>query len=219
MSHITITQNVADVVPYLGRGRVIAFPTGTSYGFAADALQGWALQRLRNLKARPTEKTFTVFAAPKLWPTFFALTEQEERLLSQFANKPLTLLVRPTKALVHLAQDGLVGVRVIDHPLMQQLAEAVDVPLTATSANRAGQPPCYSTQQIEEVFKNPLPDEILNEDDPRGASGTTYDLALAAILDGGTLPERPATTIAKVHSNQIRIVREGALSLTELSQN
>jgi len=205
------------VVPYLTSGRLVAFPTGTSYGLAADTLQGWALQRLRNIKQRPAEKTFTVFMREELYPDFLQLTDEELALLTQMANQPLTLLVKPTDELAHLAQDGLVGLRVIDHPLMEQLAAIVDVPLTATSANLAAQPPCYSPAEIEHLFSNPLPNDRLGEVDPRGAAGTTFDLSLAAILDGGVLPKRDPTTIAKIERGKITIMRQGALTEKELS--
>lgn len=216
MAYITIAQNVTDAARYLTEGRIVAFPTGTSYGLAADATQGWALQRLRNLKQRPAEKTFTVFMREELWDHFLILTGAERRLLKKMANQPLTLLVQPAGNLDHLAQDGLIGLRVIDHPLMQQLADATEVPLTATSANRTAESPCFCPADIERAFTNPLPDQYLSETNPRGASGTTYDLSLAAILDGGVLPSNPPTTIAKVDSGAISIVREGALSLNDL---
>jgi L-threonylcarbamoyladenylate synthase len=195
----------------------VAFPTGTSYGLAADTLQGWALQRLRNLKNRPTEKTFTVFMRAGLYNEFLYLTAFEQALLTKMAQQPLTLLVKPTDDLAHLAQEGLIGLRVIDHPLMQALADAVDVPLTATSANRHGQPPCFSPREIERIFTNPLPDDQLGEENPRGATNTTYDLSLSGILDGGDLPTKKPTTIAKVVGDTIEIIRKGPVSIEQLT--
>lgn len=217
MQFITITQNVSELTPSLAAGRLVAFPTGTSYGLAADTQQGWALQRLRNLKNRPTEKTFTVFMKASLYDQFLQLTGQERNLLEKMTNQPLTLLVKPASDLAHLAQDGLVGLRVIDHPLMQALADAVDVPLTATSANRQGGEPCFSPADIERVFSNPLPDDQLGEENPRGAANTTYDLSLAGILNGGELPQKPPTTIAKFVGGTITIVRPSSLIISDLT--
>ncbi len=216
VSYLTVTQTVGSLVPYLAEGRIVAFPTGTSYGLAVDALQGWALQRLRNLKGRPQEKTFTVFMRKNLYHKFLQLTSAEEELLEKMVGKPLTLLVKPTPELVHLAQKGRVGLRVIDHPLMQQLVDTVEVPLTATSANRAGQPPLFSSADIQKEFTNPLPNDRLGEENPRGAAGTTFDLSLAAILDGGILSTKKPTTIAKVVGEKIEIIRLGELSEKDL---
>lgn len=211
MSSITITQDVAQAARLIRAGRLVAFPSGTSYGLAADTQQGWALQRLRNLKMRPATKTFTVFMRDELWDKFLLLRDEERRLLNKMAQQPLTLLVRPAKSLAHLVHDDLIGLRVIDHPLMEQFAQAVGTPLTATSANRSGEPVCFSPDDIERAFANPLPKAQLHEDEPRGASGTTYDLSLAAILDGGLLPPRPPTTIARLDGIRATIIRPGSL--------
>src|SRR3989344_1711320 len=113
MSFITVTKVAEDTVAYLRSGRLVAFPTGTSYGLAADALEGWALQRLRNIKQRPSEKAFTIFMRESLYADFLRLTDDERRLLTTMAGTPLTLLVKPTNELQHLVQDDLIGLRVI----------------------------------------------------------------------------------------------------------
>lgn len=185
-------------------GRVVAFPTGTAYGLAADALQGFALQRLRNLKNRPTEKSFTIFLRETLWHEFFDLTLEEKKLLHANKNQPLTLLVHPKSSLEHLAQDGLVGLRVSDHPLMQELADEFTGPLTATSANKSGEEPCYSPDAIEKTFPWLID------------THETYDLSLAAIIDAGVLPPNSPTTIARLDGDKITILRPGKLTKEKL---
>lgn len=193
------------------QGRLVAFPTGTSYGLAADALQGFALQRLRNLKGRPGKKSFSVFMRDALWDKHLSLTAAEQAVCREFAGRPLTVLVKPRSSLSHLARDGRIGLRLVDHPLMDQLALSVDVPLTATSANRSGESPCFSPACVRVAFPNPLPDDRLGEADPRGASQTTYDLSLGAILDGGELPRSLPSTIARITNGRVHIIRPGAL--------
>ena len=195
-----VTNNIQDAVRVIREGRVVAFPTGTSYGLAVDTQQGFALQRLRNLKKRPEEKSFTVFMKESLWQEYLELAPGEKEALAKYAGKALTLLVKPKMLLEHLAQEGLVGLRVIDHPLMQELADAVSVPLTATSANVAGQEPCYATDCILKSF-------------PGRIDETTYDLSLGCILDGGALSKSEPSTIAKLVDGKIEVIRQGALSL------
>lgn len=191
-------------VELLREGRLVAFPTGTAYGLAADTLQGFALQRLRNLKARPTAKSFTVFLKEELWDDYFALTTEERQLLQSNRHQPLTLLVHPKSSLQHLVKDDRVGLRVIDHPLMQSLADEFGGPLTATSANKSGQPPCYSPDEIEKAFPY-----LIDEHN-------TYDLSLAAILDAGALPANPPTTVVALDSTNITIYRQGKLTANDL---
>ena len=193
------TTDVSRAASYIQEGRVVAFPTGTSYGLAADALQGHALQRVRNLKKRPAEKTFTIFLDQSLWADHLNLREDEEKFLMRYPNTALTLLVKPKESLMHLAQDGLIGIRVIDHPMMRELAEYTRVPLTATSANISGESACYDTKCIESSFP--------------GRVDTTYDLSLACILDSGVLRPGLVSTIVKLDGEKITIVRQGALVL------
>ncbi len=197
--YLVLTQDPRLAAQFITEGRIVAFPTGTAYGLAADALQGHALQRLRNLKDRPNDKTFTVFIAPTLLDQFFIATALEKRVLEKFSGKALTLLLTPRPSLAHVAQEERVGLRLIDHPLMAALAEATAVPLTATSANRSGQLPCYSPASIQEQFPGKL-DE------------TTYDLSLAAILDAGELPPQQPSTIARLDNHNVVIIRQGELT-------
>lgn len=199
--YTTITKNVAEAARFIKEGRIVAVPTGTAYALACDALQGHALQRLRTLKQRPQEKTFTVFISEQAMYPYINIWIQEQKLWDKYAGQPLTLLVEPKEPLKHLAQDGRVGLRMIDHPLMQALADAVQRPLTATSANVSGQPAAYS------------PDDILKQLPGVQEDGTTYNLSLAAILDGGTLPPNPPTTIARLDGEKITIIRQGVLQL------
>ena len=214
--YAAITSDVERAVNTIAAGRVVAFPTGTSYGLAVDALQGHALQRLRNIKLRPQEKTFTVFMKPALWHKYLNLTAEETDFLHQHQNQAITLLVEPRQSLMHLSQNGRLGLRVIDHPIMEALADAVNVPLAATSANISGQAACHDLQCLEKSFPGKLTDELLkvHEDrDPRGSQGTTYDLSLGCILDGGTLPVSKPSTIVKLAGANIGIVRPGKVQL------
>lgn len=214
--HPPIIRDISTAAKFISAGRVVAFPTGTFYGLAANTLEGFALQRLRNLKNRPNEKTFTIFLADKIWKKHLDLTDLEKKLLVNTTKKPLTLLVKPRPSLQHLAQNNLIGLRVIDHPVMEELAEKTLLPLTATSANKASGTPCSSPQCIQTTFPGLLPDNQINETDPSGASKTTYDLSLAAIIDGGQLPPTKPTTIAQLSNQTIRIIRPGSLSLDEI---
>jgi L-threonylcarbamoyladenylate synthase len=197
--YILKTTNIDDVAQFIVQGRVVAFPTGTAYGLAVDALQGHAIQRLRNLKQRPQEKTFTIFLDQSLWDEYLDITNEEKNLLTRYANTALTVLVKPKESLMHLAQDGVIGLRVIDHLMMRDLAERAQVPLTATSANISGQVACYDVASIEKSFP--------------GRIGTTYDLSLAAILDGGDLRQGTQSTIVKIKNGNLEIVRQGSLML------
>ncbi len=199
-----VTKNVQIAANVIADGRVVAVPTGTSYGLAANALAGHSLQRVRNLKKRPQEKPLSVFMADELWDTYLDLLPEERIFLRQHAATALTLLVSPKEPLMHLAHEGKVGLRMIDHPIMERLAEITQLPLTATSANIAGKDACYDVKCITESFP--------------GKDGTTYDLSLGCILDAGSLPHKKISTIAQITQSGIRIIRQGLLVVHTSSQ-
>lgn len=198
--YIDTTKDIRKSVAMLREGRLVAFPTGTSYGLAADALQGHALQRLRNIKKRPDEKTFTVFLDTSKWDEFLKLSSSEKEFLTARQKQPLTLLVEPNKTLMHLAQNNLIGLRVVDHPLMEELAAAYLSPLTATSANISGEEACFSSTCIQQKF-------------PGKINETTYDLSLGCILDAGELLPSQPSTIVQLINDDPKIIRPGAFEL------
>lgn len=207
-----ITTDIAQAVDIIRQGRVVAFPTGTSYGLAADALQGHALQRVRNMKHRPIEKALTVFMAPELYDTYLKLTSEEQDFLQSHEGQAITLLVTPSPTLKHLSQDGRLGLRFIDHPVMAQFAKAAQVPMTATSANVSDTPACLDPDCIIKNFPGLLSDELLSWYEPdqiQGATHSTYDLSLGCILDGSTLPPSQPSTIIKVENSTPHIIRPG----------
>ncbi len=205
--HTLITTDISKAVASITKGRIVAFPTGTSYGLAADTQQGFALQRLRNIKQRPGEKTFTISMKEELWPTFLDMSKIEKEAVETLRGLAVTILLRPQPNLYHLAQDGLVGLRMIDNRLMKNFLDAVNVPVTATSANISGQPACFSAQAVEQVFTGKR-DE------------TTYDLSVGAILDGGQLPNVASSTIIQFDTarQKISIKRPGVVTPTVLAQ-
>ncbi len=195
--YATRTNDIQVAANMIREGRIVAFPTGTSYGLAVNALSGHALQRLRNSKKRPKEKTFSIFLTESLWDKYLDLSQEDRDILERYQHTALTLLVSPKKSLEHLAQDGLVGLRVIDNGIMQQLADETKLPLTATSANISGQDACCTVDEIEAA----LP----------ARDGTTYDLSLGCILDGGDLKKGHVSTVARYTDGKMSIIRQGSL--------
>lgn len=190
-----ITNDLNKVVNSINDNAVVAFPTGTVYGLAVNALSKQALSALRILKKRPKEKTFTVFLNSFLIDEFFEVTPQEKKIIDRAKNMPLTILLKPKEALRHLALDGRVGLRSIDNPLMEALSEAVSFPLTATSANIAGQEPCLTPTCVAES----LPD-------------------IELIYGHTELSASEPSTIVVLNGNDLRIVRAGSISQADLNK-
>ncbi len=183
----------------LREGGLVAFPTETVYGLAANAADLAALERLRELKDRP-ERPFTVHLGRAEHVQWFvpAPPEQAQRLIEKCWPGPLTLVLPCEGGFGRadwrgledrLCYEGAVALRCPAHPVSEGLLSAADVPVVAPSANLAGHPPATSG------------DEVL------AALEGRVDL----LLDAGATRWRQSSTIIRFDAEgRFEILREGA---------
>ncbi len=127
----------------LAEGGLVAFPTETVYGLAADATNGRAIARLYAAKGRPHFNPLiahvTGAEAARRLATFDTVAE---RLAAAFWPGPLTLVLPEVAGcgVSDLATAGLdtIAVRAPDHPVAQKILAALGRPMVAPSANRSG---------------------------------------------------------------------------------
>ena len=134
---------VAEAARLLRAGDVIALPTETVYGLAADATNGTAVARIFEAKGRPRFNPLISHLADAGDASLHGdLDETAQRLAAAFWPGPLTLVVpfAPSTPISALARAGLdtVALRVPSHPLARAVIRASGVPLAAPSANRSG---------------------------------------------------------------------------------
>lgn len=126
----------------LRRGGLVAIPTETVYGLAANALDSLAIARIFEAKKRPHFDPLIVHISDAAQVTRYAkgYPESARRLAEQFWPGPLTLVLPRTDLIPELVTAGgtTVALRVPDHPLTQQLLRLLDFPLAAPSANPFG---------------------------------------------------------------------------------
>ncbi|NWG06301.1 MAG: threonylcarbamoyl-AMP synthase [Chloroflexi bacterium] len=180
----------------LKNGGLVAFPTDTVYGVGALAFDGRAVESIYTAKDRPAEKAIPVLIADEsdLEKVGVDIPAIAHRLATRFWPGPLTVLVpkKPTLPESVSATDT-VGVRIPDHAVTRALLRAAG-PMAVTSANISGQP---SPSTAEDVFAQ------LNGRIP-------------LIIDGGKTPGGTPSTLVDCTGENIRILREGPLSLEEL---
>ena len=178
-------------VDAIRRGDVVAFPTDTLYGLASDPRDEDAVAAVFAVKRRAAEKTVALVAASLAQAEMLVtLSDQARRLARYFWPGPLTLVV-PASADVAgsvLSDERLIGIRVPDHEVARALAEQCGHPLTATSANRSGQPATAD------------PDDVARQ-----------LLDVAVLVDAGRSPGGPPSTVVDASTSELRLVREGAL--------
>ncbi len=180
----------------LRSGGVVAVPTDTVYGLAADARSEQATQALFALKGRPRTLELPVLvasAADALSLAALPARPRLEVLAAAFWPGALTVVVeRAPGAGLHLGGDpATVGLRVPDQALVRELAARVG-PLAVTSANRHGEQPCTSAEEARRLV-----------------GGAAF------VLDGGCCAGRPSTVVTLV--GQVpRLVRPGPVPLEDV---
>ncbi len=185
----------------LRTGAVVAMPTDTVYGLAADPSQPRAVAHLFSLKNRPTEVALPVLVdgQEQVGAVAGRLDRAAGHLAGRYWPGPLTLVVPRRRTFTAdlggpPAARHTVGLRWPDHPVVRALCRGLG-PLVVTSANRHRGPPATSADEVAAIFV-----------------GTDE---LAVILDGGTCDGTPSTVV-ECRGPAIRCLREGSIPWHEL---
>jgi 5-(carboxyamino)imidazole ribonucleotide mutase len=196
MPDVAVIEEAVDV---LLDGGVIALPTDTVYGLAADATNPAAVAKLYEIKQRSADKPVAVLIdSTRMFRTLVTeLPEGVEALLERHWPGPLTLVARKRKAALQaISRDMSLGLRMPDSVVALGLISMLGRPVAATSANLPGQAPARTAQEIAERF------------------GDQLDL----ILDAGPAPETGDSTVLTVMETPFRILREGPVTRAILQE-
>lgn len=158
----------SEIVEKLKQDQVIAYPTEAVFGLGCNPNSEQAVRSLLKLKQRPEEKGLILIAPDK---RFFLpyideskLTEKEWQRFKQIYDKAITW-VMPAKASLPTYLTGkfsTIALRLCKVPAVVQLCEATGFPLTSTSANLTGLPPCRTAQEVISQFGQDFP--VLNQE-------------------------------------------------------
>lgn len=206
---------IGRAVAVLQRGGLVAFPTETVWGIAADAGCAPAVARLRAFKGRETTQPISLLVSgpDALGPLACELDARASALIEAFWPGPLTLIL-PCRGVGLAAglvnRDGGLGIRCSPHPVAAALAgaaaEAGLGPLTATSCNAHGALPAQTREQARRVCSggDVAPIVIESGDDAHGAApSSVLDLCSrpARLLRAGALPERAILDVLEKFSD------------------
>lgn len=176
------------------KGEVVAIPTETVYGLAANAFDEKAIQKIFAIKNRPLYNPLIVHIKSIAYLEEVAndIPPLARKLAETFWPGPLTLVLPKRGNIPDIVTSGkgTVGVRVPSHPLTQELLNQLDFPLAAPSANPFG----YISPTTAEHVKKQLGDKI------------------QLILDGGNCEKGIESTIVGFENNKPILYRVGAIS-------
>jgi tRNA threonylcarbamoyl adenosine modification protein (Sua5/YciO/YrdC/YwlC family) len=211
------------VLSALRAGGVIIFPTDTAYGFGVDPRVRGAAGKIFAIKGREGKKPLSVIvsslAMARRYGKFSPLAL---RLARQHWPGALTLVVPLKKTaaarqLRTLRGGYSVGFRYPDHPIAAALAKKLGFPITATSANRSGQKPCYSLREFLKQFgagSSPLGSNNMVRQAHHIFFERSREVPLPDLfLDAGSLPRRPTSTVVECTSKEPKILRQGAVRI------
>ena len=183
---------------FIRRGELVAIPTDTFYGIAADPFNLAAVDQIYRVKGRPETRALPILVNT----TTQAISLSRDvpytfhKLAAKFWPGPLTLLVEastgvPLKVTAH---TGNVALRWPNSPIVNALIGLTGGPITGTSGNISGQPACATAIALLEQMGDRLP----------------------LIIDAGETPGNLASTIVKLDGDDWEIMREGVISEEQL---
>lgn len=195
-----MTSQLAAAIAALQRGDVIVFPTETLYGLGADALNTGAVEKVFQLKGRDRNNPFPVLVADlaMLDRLVARVPPLAQRLMKDFWPGPLTIVLPARQDIPRplLNYTDGIGVRISSQPIADELVKLLGHPLTATSANPSGQEPARTLIQAKDYFAD----------------------AVEVFIEGGTLTSQRGSTVVEVMENQVKVIRQGEISITDLQR-
>jgi L-threonylcarbamoyladenylate synthase len=184
----------------LQQGGLVAIPTETVYGLAANALNKDAVLKIFEAKNRPHFDPLIVHtdSLGKVKQFVSEFPEWAEKLAKAFWPGPLTLLLPKNNLIPDLVTSGLpqVAVRIPNHHLTLKLLKSLDFPLAAPSANPFG----YVSPTKAEHVAAQLEDNV------------------GYILDGGSCEIGLESTIVGFEDGKITVYRLGGLALEDIEK-
>ena len=193
----SITTNVNLALERLEQGNVVAIPTETVYGLAADATNETAIKKIFSIKKRPLNHPLIMHVCHdwdlSQWVT--DIPEYAQQMILAFWPGPLTLVLNSKKNTVNSLVNGgqnSIAIRAPKHDLTQQLLRKLNRPLVAPSANPFGQISPTTALHVAISFPN---DDFL-------------------ILDGGRCDVGIESSIIQAtHHNGYSVLRPGMIDL------
>ena len=192
------TEDLPCVAELLQQGEVVAIPTETVYGLAANALDGQAVLKIFAAKNRPADNPLIVHIATweDLAPLVSEIPPAAKALADAFWPGPLTMVLPRSEKIPDEVTAGgnTVAVRMPSHPMARAIIEACGLPLAAPSANRSGSPSPTTAAHVMNDMLGLIP----------------------AVFDGGTSEVGLESTVVSLVGEKPRLLRPGGITPEQL---
>jgi L-threonylcarbamoyladenylate synthase len=193
----------ASAVELLRGGNIVALPTETVYGLAADALRTEAVVKIFEAKERPRFDPLIVHLPDREWLERVAHIDNDsraltEKLIAQFWPGPFTVILPRREIVPEIVTAGLdtVAVRISAHPLFSEIIRAFASPLAAPSANRFGRVSPTTAQHVRDELDGRIP----------------------LVVDAGPTELGIESTIIAPRNGRIEVLRRGPITERQLAE-
>lgn len=194
-----LTSNDIDIAAdIIKNGGLVAIPTETVYGLAANALDGKAVSKIFKAKGRPMDNPLIVHVSciEEIDKLVSEIPPQAKKLANTFWPGPLTIILKRSNIIPAEVSAGLdtVAIRLPNNDVTRKLIKIAGVPLAAPSANTSGSP------------------------SPTSANHVLHDLdgKIDAILDAGNCRVGLESTVITLTSPVPTLLRPGGVTVEEL---
>jgi tRNA threonylcarbamoyl adenosine modification protein (Sua5/YciO/YrdC/YwlC family) len=203
-------EHLREAAQVVESGGLVAFPTETVYGIACRARQD-SIARLDRIKGREANKHYTLHIGQcDAYTRYAPNTDVRVRKLLKsawpgpltyiFNLNPIDLVKQKSRFDVDvfdvLFKNGSIGIRCPDQPAASTLLQLAECPVVAPSANRGGEPPAGDADQVMATLADDL------------------DI----VIDAGPCRYRQSSTVARIGSDGVEILREGFYSADRLQK-
>jgi len=186
-------DDVAPLRELIARGGILAIPTESSYGLAVDPRSAAGVEAIYRVKERERGKPLPVVAADLAQIAALGVAADDEavRRAAPLWPAAFTVVAPIAEPLPASAGERMLAVRIPDHAELRSLLSALGTALTATSANRSGEPPLLDPAAVALL--------LATED--------------AVVVDGGTLAGGFPSTLARWTDAGWTVLRPGRFPL------
>ena len=193
-------QDLKKAGELLRAGGLVAIPTETVYGLAANALDGAAVKAIYQAKGRPSDNPLIVHICDfgQLPPLVREVPEAAKQLAQAFWPGPLTIILKKSDLVPTETSGGLdtVAVRFPAHPVAQAVIREAGVPLAAPSANLSGRPSPTTFAHVEEDLTG----------------------RVDALVDGGDCAVGVESTVITLAEGVPKVLRPGGVTVAQLRE-
>lgn len=202
---------LSEAASLIRKGGLVAYPTDTTYGIAADPFNEKAVSRIFKAKRRPASKPILLLTKDMHWLHSLVgrLSPIEKEVIKRFWPGPLSLVFKASSKLSPslTAGTGKIGFRIPAEFFPIALIQSSGFPLTATSANLSGLDSPVTAREVAGMIGDEL-DLILDGGICDSLPSTLLDLSEGGprILRAGKLPTEKLEEFFKIHNMNLEHV-------------